>query len=128
MVERAAGGRRADGRRAAELRPIRLVPGFLPPAEGSVLIEMGATRVVCTATVSYPVQLRAAELSCAWTGAADGTAIMAVASRPTIISLCTSLRIEPPKARENDAGSPILSHGAGPQGRVLAQQRGADTL
>jgi len=51
MVERAAGGRRADGRRAAELRPIRLVPGFLPPAEGSVLIEMGATRVVCTATL-----------------------------------------------------------------------------
>ena len=51
MVERAAGGRRADGRRAAELRSIRLVPGFLPPAEGSVLIEMGATRVVCTATV-----------------------------------------------------------------------------
>jgi ribonuclease PH len=27
------------------------VPGFLPPAEGSVLIEMGATRVVCTATI-----------------------------------------------------------------------------
>jgi ribonuclease PH len=34
---------------------VRLVPGFLPPAEGSVLIEMGATRVVCTATVQESV-------------------------------------------------------------------------
>jgi len=55
MVERRASGRRADGRRATELRPIRLVPGFLPPAEGSVLIEMGATRVICTATVQEGV-------------------------------------------------------------------------
>ncbi len=55
MVEGRAGGRRADGRRAGELRPVRLVPGFLPPAEGSVLIEMGATRVVCTATVQESV-------------------------------------------------------------------------
>jgi ribonuclease PH len=45
------GGRRGDGRRAADLRPVKMTPGFLPPAEGSVLIEMGATRVVCTATV-----------------------------------------------------------------------------
>ena len=34
---------------------MRLVPGFLPPAEGSVLIEMGATRVICTATVQESV-------------------------------------------------------------------------
>jgi ribonuclease PH len=36
------------------------VPGFLPPAEGSVLVETGATRVVCTATVqdSVPPFLR----------------------------------------------------------------------
>jgi ribonuclease PH len=32
-----------------------MVPGFLPPAEGSVLIEMGATRVICTATVQESV-------------------------------------------------------------------------
>ena len=55
MVERAAGGRRADGRRPAELRSLRFVPSFLPAAEGSVLIEMGATRVVCTATVQESV-------------------------------------------------------------------------
>ena len=55
MVEGRRGGRRADGRRAGEIRPVRLTPGFLPPAEGSVLIEMGATRVVCTATVQESV-------------------------------------------------------------------------
>src|SRR5262245_1770085 len=55
MVERRASGRRADGRKPADLRPIRLVPGFVPPAEGSVLIEMGATRVICTATVQESV-------------------------------------------------------------------------
>ncbi len=60
MVERTAPGRRGDGRRPTDLRPVRLVPGFLPPAEGSVLIEMGNTRVVCTATIqdSVPPFLR----------------------------------------------------------------------
>src|SRR5207244_13138476 len=51
MVEERRAVRRADGRRPAELRPVRLVPGFLPPAEGAVLIERGATRVIGTATV-----------------------------------------------------------------------------
>ncbi len=55
MVERRAAGRRSDGRKPTELRPVRLVPGFLPPAEGSILIEMGSTRVVCTATVQESV-------------------------------------------------------------------------
>ncbi len=44
-------GRRADGRRPGDLRPVRLSTGFLPDAEGSVLVEMGSTRVICTATV-----------------------------------------------------------------------------
>jgi len=48
-------GRRSDGRRTNELRALRFVPGFVPPAEGSVLIEMGATRVICTATVQESV-------------------------------------------------------------------------
>src|SRR5207249_2618755 len=39
MVEQRRAVRRADGRRPAELRPVRLVPGFLPPAERSVLID-----------------------------------------------------------------------------------------
>jgi ribonuclease PH len=42
---------RTDGRAYEELRPVKITPGFLPYAEGSVLIEMGQTRVVCSASV-----------------------------------------------------------------------------
>src|SRR5262247_3766107 len=42
---------RTDGRDPDELRPARITPGFLPYAEGSVLIEMGNTRVVCSASL-----------------------------------------------------------------------------
>ena len=42
---------RSDGRSAADLRPTRLTPGFLAHAEGSVLIEVGRTRVICSASV-----------------------------------------------------------------------------
>ena len=40
---------RTDGRKDRELRPIVIAPGYLKHAEGSVLIEVGATRVICTA-------------------------------------------------------------------------------
>src|SRR5918992_4498268 len=46
---------RTDGRVADELRPITITPGYLPYAEGSVLIEMGQTRVVCSASVEERV-------------------------------------------------------------------------
>ncbi len=42
---------RPSGRRPDELRPIRFEPGFTRHAEGSVLAEFGATRVLCTASV-----------------------------------------------------------------------------
>ncbi|HEY0080677.1 MAG TPA: ribonuclease PH [Pyrinomonadaceae bacterium] len=43
--------KRTDGRRADELREVRITPNFMPYAEGSALIEMGRTRVICTATL-----------------------------------------------------------------------------
>src|SRR5216684_359123 len=47
-----AGGRvRADGRTADQMRPLKITPDFISTAEGSVLIELGNTRVICTATV-----------------------------------------------------------------------------
>jgi len=51
---------RTDKRAADELRPIRITPGFLANAEGSALIEMGNTRVVCAASVEdkLPPHLR----------------------------------------------------------------------
>jgi ribonuclease PH len=42
---------RNDGRAADQMRPVKLTPDFVPVAEGSVLIEVGQTRVICTATV-----------------------------------------------------------------------------
>ncbi|MFN2530063.1 MAG: ribonuclease PH [Pyrinomonadaceae bacterium] len=41
---------RTDGRAADQLRDVTITPDFLPYAEGSVLIEMGNTRVVCAAS------------------------------------------------------------------------------
>jgi ribonuclease PH len=46
---------RALGRTGAELRPIRFQRGFTVHAEGSVLVEFGATRVLCTASVEEKV-------------------------------------------------------------------------
>jgi ribonuclease PH len=48
---------RTDGRRPDELRPIKITTGYLPYAEGSVLIEMGDTRVVCAASVEDRVPM-----------------------------------------------------------------------
>jgi ribonuclease PH len=42
---------RSDQRPANELRDTRLTPNYLPQAEGSVFIEAGRTRVICTASV-----------------------------------------------------------------------------
>jgi ribonuclease PH len=42
---------RIDGRSSSQLRPTVITPGFLAHAEGSVLIEVGRTKVICTASV-----------------------------------------------------------------------------
>ncbi|GMR04524.1 MAG: ribonuclease PH [Thermodesulfobacteriota bacterium] len=42
---------RADGRGFDQLRPVNITRGYLKTADGSVLISMGETRVLCTATV-----------------------------------------------------------------------------
>jgi len=46
---------RTDGRATNELRSVRITPGFIGQAEGSVLIEVGRTRVICTASVEENV-------------------------------------------------------------------------
>ncbi len=52
--------KRYDGRSAEQLRTTRITTDYLMTAEGSVLIETGNTRVLCTATVedSTPAFLR----------------------------------------------------------------------
>jgi ribonuclease PH len=46
---------RPSGRKPAELRAVRLQRGFTKHAEGSVLVEFGDTRVLCTASVEERV-------------------------------------------------------------------------
>src|SRR5215471_21121925 len=46
---------RKDGRHPLDLRPVRITTGFTKHAEGAALIEMGETRVLCTATVEEKV-------------------------------------------------------------------------
>lgn len=46
---------RNDGRKASELRPIRVTTGIQKDAEGSVLFEMGETKVVCAASIEERV-------------------------------------------------------------------------
>jgi ribonuclease PH len=46
---------RVDGRAPDELRPVRITPGYLLFAEGSALIEMGNTRVLCAVSVEERV-------------------------------------------------------------------------
>jgi ribonuclease PH len=50
-----ARARRVDGRRSGDLRPVSIKRGYLKNAEGSALIEMGGTRVLCAATVEERV-------------------------------------------------------------------------
>src|SRR5438552_4177153 len=46
---------RTDGRAANDLRPVMIHPNFVKHAEGSALIEVGDTRVICTASVQEKV-------------------------------------------------------------------------
>ncbi|MDH3198334.1 MAG: ribonuclease PH [Candidatus Krumholzibacteria bacterium] len=46
---------RKDGRRGDEIRPARIERNYLRHAEGSALIEMGGTRVICSATIEENV-------------------------------------------------------------------------
>src|SRR3989454_2034774 len=46
---------RSDNRSPDQLRPVSLVPNFISTAEGSVLIEVGNTRVICTASIEETV-------------------------------------------------------------------------
>lgn len=48
---------RSDGRKMDEIRPVKVARGFLKHAEGSLLIEVGETKVLCTATVEERVPL-----------------------------------------------------------------------
>jgi ribonuclease PH len=46
---------RSDNRAPDQMRPVNIVPDFISTAEGSALIEVGNTRVICTASIDESV-------------------------------------------------------------------------
>ncbi len=46
---------RSDNRTPEQMRPVNIIPDYISTAEGSVLIEIGNTRVICTASVEETV-------------------------------------------------------------------------
>jgi ribonuclease PH len=46
---------RSDNRTSDQMRPVNILPGYISTAEGSVLIEVGNTRVICTASIEETV-------------------------------------------------------------------------
>jgi ribonuclease PH len=51
LLERQGRKMRRDGRAAGSLRPVTITPRFIKHAEGSALIQVGDTKVVCTVSV-----------------------------------------------------------------------------
>jgi len=46
---------RSDNRAPDQMRPVSIIPNYINTAEGSILIELGNTRVICTASVEETV-------------------------------------------------------------------------
>jgi len=57
---------RRDKRAPDQLREVRITPGFIPIADGSVLIEVGETRVICNATIEDSVPGFRKGSGCGW--------------------------------------------------------------
>ena len=63
---------REDGRTEGDLRPVEIVPDYLEAAAGSALVVMGATRVLCTASVEDDVPRWRREQGLGWVTAEYG--------------------------------------------------------
>ncbi len=75
-------GKRSDGREAGALRVVTITPGFTRHADGSVLIELGETRVICTASAEESVPQFLRDTGRGWVTAEYG---MLPGSSPTRI-------------------------------------------
>lgn len=74
---------RADARSLDQLRPTTIAPHFLVHPEGSVLIEVGATRVVCTASIEDRVPPFLRNTGQGWVTAEYGMLPRATSTRTT---------------------------------------------
>jgi ribonuclease PH len=72
---------RADNRLPEQLRPSRITPNYLVHAEGSVLVEAGNTKVICTASVEDRVPLFRRNSGKGWVTAEYGMLPRATSTR-----------------------------------------------
>jgi ribonuclease PH len=63
---------RSDNRAPDQLRPVNITPDFISTAEGSALIEVGNTRVICTASVEETVPVFRRNTGHGWVSAEYG--------------------------------------------------------
>ena len=73
--------KRHDGRGAGELRAVKITPGFVRTADGSSLIEIGGTRVICTASLAEGVPRWRADTGLGWGTAEYGMPPASTGSR-----------------------------------------------
>ena len=74
---------RHDGRLDEQLRPTRITPNYLIHAEGSVLVESGQTKVICTASVEDRVPPFLRNTGKGWVTAEYGMLPRATSTRTT---------------------------------------------
>jgi ribonuclease PH len=72
---------RADNRLPEQLRPSRITPNYLVHAEGSVLVEAGLTKVICTASIEDRVPLFRRNSGKGWVTAEYGMLPRATSTR-----------------------------------------------
>src|SRR5215471_2812090 len=63
---------RSDNRAPEQLRPVKITPEYISTAEGSVLIEVGNTRVICTASLENTVPIFLRNTGRGWVSAEYG--------------------------------------------------------
>ena len=112
---------RSDGRMSADLRPTRLTPGFLLHAEGSVLIEVGRTRVICSASVEDRVPPFLRNTGKGWVTAEYGML-------PARHLDAHAARSHGRQGRRAHAGDPAADRTLAAIGRAPARARRADDL
>ena len=77
---------RLDGRRFEKMRPVKITKNYTKYAEGSCLIEMGNTKVICTASVDDRVPHFLRNTGTGWVTAEYGLLPRSTHTRPKSFS------------------------------------------
>jgi len=84
---------RIDGRAADQLRPVKITRNYIKYAEGSVLIEVGDTKVICTATIEEKIPPHCKESGQGW-----------VTAEYAMLPRATAIRVQRDAARGKIGG------------------------